>query len=254
MMDELPSGFVKDNAMQKLKSMRNYAYADICRHQNIAAYFGDTINSCSDKCDVCQAPEIEKEDISKEAQMYLSTVYRLNQRFGKTYVTEVIRGQLNEKILKFGHDKLSVYGIGKELSKARWLMLSDYLLEINALSRGEFKELILTPFGIDILKGKIAVDINPARLLETKRSRRSKTVDVEELSFEDQHFQALRELRRDIALEKGIAPYMVFSDKTLKDMAHSLPSTKEDMLDIHGVGELKFQRFGQAFLQACQNF
>lgn len=253
MMEELPSGYVKDNAMQKLKSMRDYAYADICRHQNIAAYFGDRLKVCGDKCDVCQAPAVEKENITKASQMYLSAIYRLNQRFGKTYVTEVIRGQLNEKILKFGHDKLSVYGIGKEQSKARWNIISDYLLEIDALTRGEFKELILTPFGVDILKGKASVEINPNRLLETKGSRRTKTVAVEELSFEEQHFEALRELRRDLALEKGVAPYMVFSDKTLKDMAHSLPSTKEDMLDIHGVGELKFQRFGQAFLEVCKN-
>lgn len=254
MMDELPAGFVKDNAMQKLKQMRDFAYADICRHQNIAAYFGDSIENCKDKCDVCKAPEIVKQDISKESQMYLSAIYRLNQGFGKTYVTEVIRGQLNEKILKFEHDKLSVYGIGKDQSTSKWHIISDYLLEINALNRGEFKELILTPFGVEILKGKAAVTINPNRLLQTKTSRKSKTVAVEELSFEDQHFQALRELRRDIALEKGIAPYMIFSDKTLKDMAHSLPSSKEDMLDIHGVGKLKFQRFGEAFLQACQNF
>ena len=254
MMDDLPTGFVKDNAMQKLKSMRDYAYADICRHQNIAAYFGDSIKACSDKCDVCQAPAVEKVDISQEAQMYLSAIYRLNQRFGKTYVTEVIRGQVNEKILKFGHDKLSVYGIGKDQSKARWNILSDYLLEINALSRGEFKELTLTPFGVEVLKGKSSVEINPARLLETKATKRTKSVDVETLSFEDQHFEALRELRRDLALEKGVAPYMIFSDKTLKDMAHSLPSNKEDMLDIHGVGELKFQRFGEAFLEVCKNF
>jgi ATP-dependent DNA helicase RecQ len=254
MMDELPTGFIKDNALSKLTQMRNFAYADICRHQNIAAYFGDTIKSCGDKCDVCSAPAIEKEDISKVCQMYLSAVYRLNQRFGKTYVTEVIRGQVTEKTIKFEHDKLSVYGIGKDFSAARWHIISDYLLEVNALSRGEFKELQLTAFGVDILKGKATVDINPARLLESKSAKRTKEVVIEDLSFEDQHFEALRELRRDIALEKGIAPYMVFSDKTLKEMAHALPSSKEDMLDINGVGEVKFQRFGEAFLQACRDF
>ncbi len=254
MADEMPEGPYKNNVLHKLKQMRDFAYAQSCRHQTIAAYFGDTIDTCQKKCDSCLAPEIEKEDITELAQKYLSTIYRLNQRFGKSYVTDVLTGQKNEKIVKFEHDKLSVYGIGKDETKTKWHLISDYLLEINALSRGDYKELLLTPSGIEILKGNQLVMINPQRLITTKSARKSKQTDTIELSFEDQHFETLRELRRDIALEKGIAPYMVFSDKTLKEMAHTLPTNKEEMLAVHGMGEVKYSRFGEAFLKLTQSF
>lgn len=253
MTEEMPEGPYKNNVLHKLKQMRDFANTDLCRHQNIAAYFGDSIDTCQTNCDVCQAPPIVKEDISKLAQMYLSAIYRLDQRFGKAYVTDVLRGMKQEKILNFGHDKLSVYGIGKETVQAKWHLISDYLLEINALQRGEYKELKLTTLGIDILKAKKTVEINPARLIISKSGRKTKETTSIELSFEDQHFESLRELRRDLALEKGVAPYMVFSDKTLKELAHTLPSSKEEMLEVHGVGEVKFKRFGQAFLNLCQS-
>ncbi len=253
MMQEIPEGPYKTHALNKLEQMASFSKAHRCRHQNIAAYFEDSIGLCDTSCDICTAPDIEKVDITEDAQKFLSAVYRLDQRFGQAYVIDVLRGSVTEKILGNKHDKLSVYGIVKTESRGKWQIVAEHLLEIGALARGEHRELLLTPLGIDLLKGNATTDIEPARLIEVRTQKAAKSVDVEDMDFEMQHFEVLRQLRKELASEAGIPPYMVFSDKTLKEMAHALPSTKEDMLDIHGVGEQKFKKFGQAFLTACQN-
>ena len=251
--DELPDGIYKQSAYDKLNFIYKYATSEACRHKIIASYFNDNIEPCKSSCDNCLEPNRNAIDITKEAQMLLSAIYRTNQSFGIHYVIDVLRGSLDKRILANNHDKLSVYGIGKELSKAQWLSISDRLLEIEAVNIGEFKVYNLSPIGIDILKGKKSVSINEDRL-KVKAIKKVKKEPSEPLEFEDRVFEALRALRKEIATKEAVPPYIIFSDKSLKEMASYLPTNKQQMLQINGVGEVKFERYGKEFLKALSKF
>jgi len=252
--DELPQGIYKENAYRKLNFIYKYASAEACRHKIIASYFGDKIEPCKSSCDNCLEPNRNAIDITKEAQMLLSAIYRTNQSFGIHYVVDVLRGSEDKRILANNHNKLSVYGIGKALLKPQWLSIADRLLELEAVSIGEFKVYKLSQKGAAILKGKESVSINEKRLQVKKASKKPKKEPSEPLEFKEQIFEALRALRKEIATKEGVPPYIVFSDKTLKEMASYLPTNKEQMLQINGVGEVKFERYGEAFLEALSEF
>lgn len=180
--------------------------------------------------------------------MLLSCIYRTGQNFGKAHIVDILRGSKNTKVLENGHDSLSVYAIGNEISKASWDLIVDKLFEIKALKRGDFRQLVLTEFGAEVLKGKAKVngDEDIFKKLDKKVSLAKKDVDFE---HKDEHFETLRELRKSIASKAGIPPYMVFSDKALKEMASVLPIDDESFLDINGVGQVKLERYGQQFIE-----
>jgi len=248
--DQLEESPYKQNAFNKLELISRYAGAEACRHQYIANYFEDELDTCEKKCDNCTAPLSEKTDISIQAQKLLSCVYRTGQRFGQSYVIDVLRGSTVEKILDNGHDKLSVYGIGKDLSKAYWERIMERLMEIGALKRGEFRALMIDAIGMQVLKKETDVDIKSERLnVKAKKEYKSHTQD---LDLNTEAFESLRSLRAEIAKEEGKPAYIVFGDKTLKEMANALPQDKLQMLDINGVGEVKYERYGEQFLHRCK--
>lgn len=247
--DQLEESPYKQNAFNKLELISRYASAEACRHQYIASYFEDELEDCDTKCDNCTAPEVEKTDISIQAQKLLASVYRTGQRFGQSYVIDVLRGSKVEKVLDNGHDLLSVYGIGKDMSKAYWDVVMERLMEVGALRRGEFRALMLDTLGAKILKKELGLDIKSERLnVKAKKEYKSHTLDVE---LNTEAFESLRSLRAEIAKLEGKPAYIVFGDKTLKEMANHLPQDKEQMLDINGVGEVKFERYGENFLNRC---
>jgi len=243
--EALPEGPYKQHAFDKLDRMVRFANGESCRHQSIAQYFDDHIAACVSKCDNCMAPEQEKIDISEAAQKLLAAVLRTKQRFGLHYVVDVLRGSREQRVLENGHDTLSVYGIGDNYSKAQWLTIGDRLLEIAAVKVGEFKVYMLTELGLKILKGEQKIDLKKERL--TVKQVRAPKIPVSE-EYDTDIFDRLRDLRAEIAASKGIPPYIVFSDKTLKDLSMKLPENREEMLEIHGIGEVKYERYGEQFL------
>ncbi len=245
--DDLPETPYKAHAFGKLESMVRFANSEGCRHQSIAAYFDDRIEACGDKCDNCIAPDHEKSDITEAARMMLSAVVRSGQKFGIHYVVDILRGSKEQRILQNRHDTLSVYGIGREYTKAQWLTIADKLLEIGAVQIGEFKVYSLTPFGVEVLKGAHPVTLKKERL--EVRSTLPKRKETYFDDYDTELFDKLRALRSEIASENGIPPYIVFSDKTLKDLSAKKPSTKEEMLEVHGIGEVKYERYGEVFLE-----
>ncbi len=246
--ENLPDSPYKEHAFAKINAMAKFASSQICRHKYIANYFDDDIEVCQDKCDNCLEPDRNSQDITVESQKLLSAIYRTNQSFGLHYVIDVLRGSKEQRVLQNGHDKLSVYGIGKEFSKSQWLSVGDRLLELEALKIGEFRVYTLTDFGIAILKGKHKVDINEERLSIQKQKKILKT-KLDTSDYNVDIFERLRQLRLEIAQRDGVPPYIVFSDKTLKELSVAQPTTKEEMLNIHGIGEVKFERYGKEFLQ-----
>jgi len=246
--DALPEGAYKQHAYEKLDVMMRFASGETCRHQAIARYFGDTIPACGEQCDNCRMPESEKIDITTPSRKLLSAIMRTGQRFGLPYVVDVLRGSRDQRIRNRQHDTLSVYGIGDEYSKKQWRIIGDRLLELGAVQIGEYNVYALTPDGAAILRGAQPVTIKADRLLVHKKvagSRRN-IADLDAKQMED--FERLRVLRSTIAAKNNIPPYVVFSDKTLLELAIHRPRNREEMLTLHGVGEIKFERYGEAFL------
>ena len=249
--EDLPETPYKQHAFNKLESMVRFANSENCRHQSIAAYFDDRIEVCGDKCDNCSAPASEKVDITLAARMLLSAILRTDQKFGLHYVIDVLRGSKEQRVLQNGHDTLSVYGIGDEYSKAQWLTIGDKLLELNAVEIGEFKVYRLTPFGVEVIKGEHTIELKKERLAVQKAQSKKRVTYFDDYNVEV--YDKLRDLRTQIASEKGIPPYIVFSDKTLKDLSNKQPQDKEAMLEVHGIGEVKFERYGEEFLTLLNN-
>jgi len=245
--EELPETPYKQHAFNKLESMVRFANSENCRHQSIAAYFDDRIAGCVDKCDNCTAPASEKVDITRASRMLLSTILRTEQSFGLHYVVDVLKGSREQRVLQNGHDKLSVYGIGEEYSRSQWLSIGDKLLELGAVAIGEFKVYKLTPFGAEVMKGGHTIELKKERLAVQRAIPKKRVTYFDDYDVE--MYDRLRELRTEIATEKGIPPYIVFSDKTLKDLSSRQPQSKEEMLEVHGIGEVKFERYGEAFLK-----
>ena len=247
-LEELEESPYKEHAYVKLQKLWKLADGEACRHRAIATYFGEELPECGERCDNCLAPEAERQSIDQEARKFLSAVYRSGQRFGVGYLIDLLRGSKNQKILANGHETLSVYGIGADLDRARWGVVADRLLEMEAIDLDEYKGVRLTPLGVEILKGKHPVTIRKERMEVRSRPER-KRGEVEESEYDQRIFAALRSLRMEIAQEAGVPPYVVFSDKTLRELSVQLPSTKEEMLQIHGIGEVKFGRYGEVFLE-----
>ncbi len=248
--DELPDSSYKEHAYNKLNQMVHFAEGEECRHQAIAIYFGEEIDRCNDKCDNCTMPVSQKLDITQSAQKLLSAIYRTGQKFGLHYVVDVLRGSQDQRIISNNHNELSVYGIGKEYSKAQWLTIADRLLEIGAVGIGEFKVYLITTKGLEILKGNQNIEIKESRL-ELKKSFKKKAEPSGE--YDTEIFEKLRELRTQIASKDGVPPYVVFSDKTLKELSIKQPKDKESMLEVHGIGEIKYERYGERFLDLVRS-
>jgi len=239
--------FSKADELGKKRFMYRFAISSKCRHQNIALYFGDTIEPCETICDNCLDGEKEYQDITIEAQKFLSAVLRVEERFGQTYIIDILRGSNAKRVLDFGHEKLSVHGIGKDLSKEQWGAIADRLLDIEAMqSSGEYRTLKLTQIGREVLTKKTTVQIDKKNLEVVKiYSEYKKDIVKDEL------FEEFRLLRTQIASQDEVAPYIVFGDKTLQQISHQLPTTSAEFLNISGVGQSKLEKYGDQFMQLC---
>ncbi|CAA6827421.1 MAG: ATP-dependent DNA helicase RecQ [uncultured Sulfurovum sp.] len=247
--EDLADSPYKENAFEKITTIARFSNSESCRHQQIATYFHDNINACVNKCDNCLNPDENKIDISIDAQKLLSTIYRTKQSFGLHYVVDVLRGSKEQRILSNEHNELSVYGIGEYYSKAQWLSIADKLLELGAVGIGEYHVYYLKDRGINILKNHEKVDIRESRLLTTKSTK--KKVNYFD-DYEVETFDKFRALRKEIASANKVPPYVVFSDKTLKELSNIMPSNKVEMLEVHGIGEIKFERYGREFLELIE--
>jgi len=247
--EDLPDSPYKENAFEKINTISRFSNSESCRHQQIATYFHDTINACHDKCDNCINPDQNRVEITQDAQKLLSTIFRTKQSFGLQYVIDVLRGSKEQRILANGHDELSVYGIGENYSKPQWLSIADKLLELGAIGIGEYRVYFLTERGVNILKGQEQVFIRESRL-KTSKVKKKKVEFFDD--YEVENFDRFRELRKEIATTNKVPPYVVFSDKTLKELSNIMPSSKAEMLEVHGIGAVKFERYGKAFLKLIE--
>jgi len=182
--------------------------------------------------------------------MFLSTIYRTGSKFGQNHLIDVLRGSKSAKILQFGHEKLSVYGIGDKYSKQIWSVVVDKLFDDEALMIGEHRSICMSEIGVEILKGHREVSIDEDKMIHKTFKKESES-DYDDAP-KDETFEALRKLRSTIAHEASVPAYIVFSDKTLRELSSYLPQDKAHMLAINGIGEVKYERYGEQFLELCK--
>ncbi|MGP4039493.1 DNA helicase RecQ [Gracilibacillus sp. D59] len=230
----------KKGEYDKLQAMINYCHTDQCLQQYILRYFNDTISS-TDACGNCSNcdSELEKVDRTKEAQMVLSCVKRVGERFGASLVAKVLKGSNDKKVKQFRFDRLSTYGLMKDMTEKelvsfiQFLVAEDFLLSEG----GRFPVLRLSKRAVSVLTGEEKVYVQAAKV-ETK----------EVVEYDMEMFEQLRKLRKSLADEQGVPPYVIFSDKSLREMSVAKPKSKYEMLQIHGVGERKFEQYGEVFM------
>jgi ATP-dependent DNA helicase RecQ len=234
----------------KLNAMVGFAESLSCRRRVLLGYLGETLKADCGNCDVCLDPP-ERFDGTEAARKALSCVYRVDQSFGVRHVVDVLRGADNERIRRFRHDRLSTYGIGQEFSTAEWLSIIRQLVHRGYLVQdiARYSVLRLTPAASPLLKGEESVELARPRIRARKPARPT-AVSAELRDVDKGLFERLRELRRELAQDSGVPPYVIFGDAALLEMSRERPRTEEEFLAINGVGKVKLQRYGEAFLNA----
>lgn len=232
----------------KLDTMLAFCEVSGCRRQVLLGYFSEHIEEPCGHCDNCKNP-VTTWRATEQVRKALSTIYRTGQRFGANYVIDVLLGKEDERISRFGHDRLNVYGIGSELNEREWKTLLRQLVVkgLITVDVSGYGGLLLHPSCRQILKGDEEIELN-IDLIETLSVPKPDKKSVEELDYDEILFESLRELRTTLAKAQGVPPYVIFHDRALQEMAAHRPETLHTMRSITGVGELKLERYGQLFL------
>jgi ATP-dependent DNA helicase RecQ len=242
-------------ARAQLQQMVHYAETRECRRATLLEYFGESFppQSCN-ACDNCLQPR-ETVDGTVHAQKLLSCVYRIHARhgfgFGLGHVVDVLRGADTAAIRERGHNELSTYGIGAELKRTEWQAIGRELLRLGllALAPGKFATLSLTPAGLEALRKRTSIVLTKQIEIADKRTPSTPgAIECDEVLFE-----RLRALRRQLADERGVPAYIIFSDVSLREMARNYPANSTEFRRIPGVGEQKLKSFSQAFLSEIKS-
>ena len=234
--------------LQRFNAMVALADAQTCRRQVLLHYFNEYTTTECGNCDVCLDPP-KSFDGTLLAQQAMSCIYRSGQKFGVGHIIDVLRGSQNLRVKDHGHDKLSTYGLGKDHSHEYWLSIIRQLIHQGVveqdISRGS--SLLLTEKSRPYLKGEQALSLAVPRL--GSKHIYEQTVKV---NYDKRLFARLKGLRKALAEEHDVPPFVVFSDATLADMAQKTPTSQREMLAVSGVGQTKLQRYGQAFLSVIE--
>lgn len=224
----------QQNEYTKLREMNQYAHTQMCLQRFILKYFGEDQPDCG-KCSNC-LDEREQVDITTDTQKVLSCVKRMGEKFGKALVAKVLTGSNDQKIKQWRFEQLPTYGLMKEYSQKEVSSLIDYLTAEHYLvpSEGQYPLLSVSEQGISVLLGKQEVY--------------RKQAPVKQLVADDELFEKMRSLRSQLAQEKNLPPYVIFSDKTLTELAEKQPQTSLEFLQIKGVGKSKLDNYGEQFL------
>jgi ATP-dependent DNA helicase RecQ len=236
----------KKRALRSLSEIVRYAGTLGCRKDHILRYFGESPDRAScGACDVCGG-EVVTQECTRDAQIVMSAVHRTGARFGSGYVVDVIRGTETERVRQFGHDSLQTYGVGSDKNKIHWRRIIDELVTQGYLEQtdSEFPILRLTQRSPEVLFGGEEFFVSARRGPSRTRSARP---DVTE-SVDETLYELLRACRSRIAKEAGVPAYVVFHDRTLREMAAAKPKDVEGLRLIHGVGSTKLDRYGAEFL------
>ncbi|MBI5666237.1 MAG: DNA helicase RecQ, partial [Nitrospirae bacterium] len=238
--DQMPDEAERAVAMDKLNQMIRYASHNVCRRRQLLGYFGEAYgdkNCCA--CDICTG-KVEKVDITIDAQILMSAMSRTGQRFGTMHIVDIVMGADTKRVRELEHDKIKTYGAGKDRDKNHWRFIVDELLAQDIIHQDgdRYPVLKLTEKGKPILFGKEKVS-GLKREGPKKKPRPVKGGDEDH--YDKALFERLRVLRKKLADGQGVPPYIVFSDKTLREMCRRYPANLSDMAGITGVGAAKLE-------------
>lgn len=239
------------NAERHLQALIDFAEFPHCRRTPLLTYFGEAAptKSCG-MCDNCTSTERQLVDLTVAAQKFLSCVYRTRQIFGASHIIDVLRGSKSEKVLKNGHANLSTYGIGREFSKKQWFHLSRQFVRSGLLEKEPvYGSLKITTEGRAVLQGEKKFQ----GLLEEEPLPISRT-EISDLDYDRELFEILKAKRKTLADRANVPPYVIFPDTTLIQMAAYYPQSEQSLLRLHGVGQVKLEKYGTHFLDTIRSF
>ena len=295
------------NSERLLQAMLTFASARTCRRHFLLSYFGERFvpaatnekpenadaedaesediggesESTAGKtgafpcCDVCAAPPSPLTDVTIPAQKFMSCIYRTQSRFGLSYIVDVLLGSKQKRIIENGHDKVSTWGIGRELSKEDWFALSDALIYAGLIEKtGDYNVLIITENGKRTLASRAKIEL-PVELIgqsgvnqaesknsgidskkngiahkkgEYKRGEFLRTLNEDDVAL----YESIKDWRRHAAEEENVPPYVIFGDRTIEDLILKKPRTPRELLNVFGIGEIKAEKFGSAILRLVE--
>jgi len=226
----------------KLRQMVDYCHTEQCLQQFVMDYFDQSASTPCQKCSNC-LDERERKEVTREAQMVLSCTVRMNERFGKMMIAQVLAGSKNKKVLDLGFDRLPTYALMKQQSAQQISDFIEFLIteEYLHMSEGAYPTLKVTHKGKKVLVGQEAV-------------YKKQAMKREAIQENDALFEQLRAVRMKLAREQGVPPFVVFSDQTLKEMSAVQPKTEEELLHIKGIGAQKREKYGDVFLEEIRLF
>jgi len=256
-LDEITDAHEQSVARAQLRQIVHYAESAACRRAELLDYFGERfpLDNCA-ACDNCLEPRATY-DGTVLAQKFLSCLYRIAQHgsfnVGLNHIIDVLTGADTDKIQRWGHDRLTTHGIGRDLARPQWAAIARELMRLGyvTVAEGGFATLELTPEGREVLRSRAPITLTkPLDLPKAKRvARREGDIACDEILFE-----RLRALRKQLADERAVPAYVVFGDATLRQMARDYPTRVEAMEGITGVGEKKRAEFGATFATAIADF
>ena len=243
-------------ARLQLSRMLAFAESTICRRRPLLDYFGETADGegCG-QCDICNEPQPELEDITVDAQKFLSCVYRTGQAFGSGHIIDVLRGSKSKKVTGRGHEHLSTHGIGMNRDATQWRQIARQLVQhgllVQDLTHGGLR---LGEAAGQVLRGETTVQGRVCAPETSRKQRRRSSAPKPALVHDEALFEELRRVRKKLADDAGIPPYVVFPDRTLVEMAAHWPMTEPALLALHGVGATRLARWGSPFLDAIRSW
>ena len=252
-LSDLPAK-AQQNALASVRNMLAYCHRYTCRHKQLVQHFGqDLAEDCQQNCDVCRGGFQQVDDPLIIGQKILSSVHRQQERYGAAYTANVLKGSKDKKLLANGHDQLSTYGLLKEHSLKtirHWinqLLAEQFLVQADA----DYPVLQITAQGRELLKGNITPHlVQPEEAIKATESSQQESWEGVDKGL----YEALRQLRRELAQKKNLQPYMVFDDVTLRAFARHRPSGLEEILRIRGVGLVKRDDYGNQFLNCIADY
>jgi ATP-dependent DNA helicase RecQ len=238
-------------AKMHLDALISYAESYTCRRIPLLNYFGEKYEheNCG-LCDNCEKEQAGLQDVTTEAQKFLSCIIRTGQFYGALHIVEILRGSKSKKIIDKRHNELSTYGIGRDLTKEQWLDLARQFLQIGIIYKDyEYGSLKVTEKGSEVLKGSLTVKgrLKPEEIT-------FKVQKDSALEYDQELFALLRNKRKTIADSMGVPPYVIFPDRTLIEMAYYFPQSINSLSAIHGIGSMKLKRYGNVFLKVLTDY
>lgn len=249
--DQLTDESERTIALEKLNQTVEYAAYNVCRRKHLLGFFGEDYpgDNCG-ACDICTG-SVEQVDVTMDAQIIMSAISRTGQRFGIGHIIDIVTGADTKRVRQLKHNEIKTYGAGKHRDKKHWRFLMNELLAQDMIRQegDPYPILKLTPKGLNVLSGK-----EEAMALKREETVTKRISKGDQGKYDEALFEILRSLRKRIAEEHRVPPYIIFSDKTLHEMCRQFPVTLPDMRRISGVGDAKLERYGEDFVQKIKMY